>query len=163
LISKEIKNYFIQYLKQNGHRITNERFLILDAALSMRNHFDADELYLKMKEDMISVSRATVYNTLELMSECNILTRHNFKGDRTRYETIYGRKNHYHIICLTCNLIFEFENTNIEKNISKTCDQLGLKLVEHTLQAFAICKDTTKCDKCQLKSRSQLNKKEIKH
>lgn len=156
MISEEIKNYFIKYLKENGHRITNERFLILDAALSMRNHFDADELYLKMKQDMIRVSRATVYNTLELMSECKILTKHNFKGDRTRYETKYGRKNHYHIICLTCNLIFEFEDTKMEKSLSKICDQFGLNLVDHTLQAFAVCKDTSNCESCKIKLLSQL-------
>ena len=70
---EEIKNIFIKYLKDNSHRITNERLLILESALSMRDHFDADELYLKMKKDYIRASRATVYKTLELMSECSIL------------------------------------------------------------------------------------------
>lgn len=111
-----------------------------------------------MKQDMIRVSRATVYNTLELMSECNILTKHNFKGDRTRYETKYGRKPHYHIICLTCNLIFEFEDIKMEKTLAKTCEQLGLSLVDHTLQAFAICKDTSNCENCQIRSLSQLTR-----
>ncbi|MBK8983319.1 MAG: transcriptional repressor [Ignavibacteria bacterium] len=112
---EEIKNTFIAYLKDNAHRITNERFLILNAALNMEEHFDADELYLKMKNDYLNVSRATVYKTLELMSECEILTKHNFKGDRTRYETKIGRKPHYHLICVNCNKIIEFEYPQIEK------------------------------------------------
>ena len=70
---EEIKNNFIKYLKDNDHRITNERLLILDSALSMNDHFDADELYLKMKQNYIRASRATVYKTLDLMSECAIL------------------------------------------------------------------------------------------
>ena len=82
-MSDSIKKTFVQYLKKKAHRITNERFLILDAATNISGHFDADELYLKMKNDYINVSRATVYKTLELMSECSILTKHNFKGDRT--------------------------------------------------------------------------------
>ena len=79
-MSASIKKTFVQYLKKKAHRITNERFLILDAATNISGHFDADELYLKMKNEYINVSRATVYKTLELMSECGILTKHNFKG-----------------------------------------------------------------------------------
>jgi Fur family transcriptional regulator, ferric uptake regulator len=150
LVSVEIKDVFVKYLKDNKHRITNERFLILDSAISMKSHFDADELYLKMRKDYLRVSRATVYNTLELMSDCKILTKHNFKDDRARYETKYGRNNHYHIICRTCNIIIEFENNKIEKTLSKTCNDYNLKLLDHSLQVFAVCNDTKNCNKCKL-------------
>lgn len=146
MISEDVKKVFIQYLKDNAHRITNERFLILDAALNIEGHFDADELYLKLKNDYINVSRATVYKTLELMSECNILYKHNFKGDRTRYETKYGRNNHYHIICVSCKRILEFEDPDIEKLQEKICQENNLNPVEHTLQVFATCKDKEHCD-----------------
>ena len=88
MVSNEIKEVFVKYLKEHSHRITNERFLVLDAAMSMQGHFDADELYLNIKESFLKVSRATVYKTLELMSECKLITKHNFKGDRSRYEKI---------------------------------------------------------------------------
>jgi len=145
LIPENIKSTFISYLKDNAHRITNERFLILDAALNMDGHFDADELYLRMKTDYINVSRATVYKTLELMSECHILTKHNFKGDRTRYETRIGRKQHYHIICVTCNKITEFEYPMIEKIQNEICKENNLKMVDHTFQVFAKCQNSSKC------------------
>ena len=145
MIPEDIKNTFITYLKDNAHRITNERFLILDAALNMKGHFDADELYLQMKNDYINVSRATVYKTLELMNECLILTKHNFKGDRTRYETRIGRNPHYHIICVTCNKIIEFEYPMIEKIQDKVCKENNLKMVDHTLQVFAKCENSKKC------------------
>lgn len=145
MIPEEIKETFINYLKDHAHRITNERFLILDAALSMKGHFDADALYLQMKNDYINVSRATVYKTLELMSECNILTKHNFKGDRTRYETKIGRNPHYHIICITCNKIIEFEYPMIEKIQDKVCKENNLKMVDHTFQVFAKCENSKKC------------------
>ncbi len=145
MIPEDIKNTFITYLKLNAHRITNERFLILDAALNIKEHFDADELYLRMKNDYINVSRATVYKTLELMSECLILTKHHFKGDRTRYETRFGRNPHYHIICVTCNNIIEFEYPMIEKIQDKVCRQNNLKMVDHTLQVFAKCENSKKC------------------
>ncbi len=142
---KEYKEIFITYLKENGHRITNERILILDSALSMENHFDADELYSKMRSDFLRVSRATVYNTLELMNSCKILTKHNFKGDRARYETQHGRKNHYHIICLSCNKIIEFENKSIEKSLLNACKDKNLKLMDYSIQVFASCEYADKC------------------
>ena len=158
---EEIKNNFIKYLKDNGHRITNERLLILESALSMRDHFDADELYFKMKQDYIRASRATVYKTLELMSECSILTKHNFKGERARYETMSGRNNHYHIICISCNRIVEFEDSRIEKLQEKICKEQNLRLVDHTLQVFAVCNDNEKClhRNSNLKSQKLNNKR----
>ncbi|CAN5481201.1 transcriptional repressor [soil metagenome] len=147
MVSETIRNLFIDYLKKHSHRITNERFLILDTALSMEGHFNADELYLKMKNDMINVSRATVYKTLDLMSECDILTKHNFKGERTRYETKVGRNNHYHIICVACNKIIEFEDPQIEKDlILKIGKGVHLKMLDHTVQVFAECEDIKNCD-----------------
>ncbi len=98
-----------------------------------------------MKNDYIHVSRATVYKTLELMNECNILTKHNFKGDRTRYETKIGKTPHYHIICLTCNKIIEFEYPMIEKLQKKICKENNLQMVDHSLQVFAKCENTETC------------------
>jgi Fur family transcriptional regulator, ferric uptake regulator len=142
---EQLKKIFIKYLKEGKHRITNERLLILDSAVGMKSHFDADELYLKMKNNYIRASRATVYKTLDLMSECGILTKHNFKGDRTRYETKYGRRHHYHIICVSCNRIVEFEDPRIERFQEKICKEYNLKLLDHTLQVFATCNDKSKC------------------
>lgn len=144
-MNEKIKETFVKYLKDNAHRITNERFLILDAALKMKGHFDADELYLEMKNGYINVSRATVYKTLELMSECAILTKHNFKGDRTRYETRIGRNMHYHVICTLCNKIIEFENPVIEQIQSRLCEENNLMNVDHTFQIFARCKSEESC------------------
>jgi Fur family ferric uptake transcriptional regulator len=144
-LSRDIKRTFVEYLKKKAHRITNERFLILDSAVSMNTHFDADELYLKMKNEYVNVSRATVYKTLELMSECGILSKHNFKGDRTRYEKKFGRNMHYHLICTLCNRIFEFENPVIEKIQDKICKENNFKNVDHTFQVFARCENTESC------------------
>jgi Fur family transcriptional regulator, ferric uptake regulator len=146
LASKEVKEVFINYLKNHAHRITNERFLILDAAMDMDGHFDADELYFKMKNDYLKVSRATVYKTLELMSECGIMTKHNFKGDRTRFETKYGRNIHYHIICVSCNKIVEFEAPNIEQLQDEVCKENNLQSIDHTLQVFATCNAKETCE-----------------
>jgi len=145
LKKEEIKNKFIDFLKLKSHRITNERLLILDSALEMKSHFDADELYFKMKKGFIRASRATVYKTLDLMSECGILTRHNFKGERSRYETKLGKSYHYHIICLNCSRIVEFEDPRIEILQKNICRKHNFELIDHTLQVFAVCKDKDMC------------------
>jgi Fur family transcriptional regulator, ferric uptake regulator len=142
---EDIKNIFIKYLKGKGFRITNERLFILDSALKMNKHFDADELYLKMKSEYIRASRATVYKTLDLMSECSILTRHNFKGGRSRYETKSGKNKHYHILCIRCNKIIEFEDSKIEKMQKALCRRHNMNLIDHSLQVFAVCTDEKKC------------------
>lgn len=163
MASEEIKTAFVKYLKEHAHRITNERFLILDAALNMEGHFDADELYLKMKNEYMNVSRATVYKTLELMSECGILTKHNFKGDRTRYETKYGRNIHYHIICVSCNRILEFEAPKIEQLQKKICKENNLKSIDHTLQVFATCDKKETCDHYKGKEHTAHHNEPNKH
>lgn len=145
MVSNEIKEVFVKYLKEHSHRITNERFLVLDAAMSMQGHFDADELYLNIKESFLNVSRATVYKTLELMSECKLITKHNFKGDRSRYEKKIGREQHYHILCLDCQHIFEFTEPKIGKTLKKLCSEKRLNLIDHSLQAFSTCKEKEKC------------------
>jgi Fur family ferric uptake transcriptional regulator len=145
LVSNDIKEVFERYLKETSHRITEKRFLVLGAAMSMDNHFDADELYLKMKESFLKVSRATVYKTLELMSECKILTKHHFKGERSRYEKEIGREHHYHIICLKCQHIIEFEEPRIKKILEELCVDKNLNLIDHSFQAFSTCKDKDKC------------------
>lgn len=135
-----IKNIFLKYLKDNEHRITRERMIVLDFALEMHTHFDADELYKKINDNLTKVSRATVYNTLELMSECNIISKQNFKGDRTRFEKKFGRKMHFHIICSDLNEIIEVENNKVDKIITDMCKKRNFTLLDYTLQVFVECK-----------------------
>ena len=77
---------FKNFLKSGNHRVTPERFEVLDAAVEYQGHFGADDLYIVMKNQKSRVSRATVYNTLELLVECNLVGKRNFGDNITRYE-----------------------------------------------------------------------------
>ena len=102
----EVEKKFINYLKDKpSHRLTPERFEILDAAVKYPGHFAADDLYLVMKKNNSHVSRATVYNTLELLEKCDLLTKRNFGDKVTRYESKTKSKNHDHLICSICGRI----------------------------------------------------------
>lgn len=111
---------FKLFLKSGKHRITPERFEVLDYAIESGNHFTADDLYLEMKNGKSNVSRATVYNSLELLVKCEMLAKRNFGDNKTFYESSYNIQNHGHLICTICGDIIEFNHpklTDIVENI----------------------------------------------
>ncbi|MEG8945891.1 Fur family transcriptional regulator [Rosettibacter firmus] len=130
---------FRKFLKKENHRITPERFEVLDYALEYDGHFGADELFLKMKNNNSNVSRATVYNTLELLAACNLLSKRNFGENKTRYEAKYGKKSHDHLICTTCGKIVEFSEPTIEIIVKEISAKLGFEPSGHSFNIFGKC------------------------
>ncbi len=106
------------FLKSGKHRITPERFEVLNYAIESGNHFTADDLYLEMKNGKSNVSRATVYNSLELLVKCEMLVKRNFGENKTFYESSYNRKNHVHLICKVCNEIIESDNIKVAELVN---------------------------------------------
>jgi Fur family ferric uptake transcriptional regulator len=134
---------FRKYLKDGSHRITPERFEVLDYALDYEGHFGADELFLEMKNDNSNVSRATVYNTLELLASCDLLSKRNFGENKTRYEAKYGKKSHDHLICINCGAIKEFSEPNIEKMVEEVSKKLGFESSGHSFNIFGKCTNSS--------------------
>lgn len=130
---------FRQYLKKEKHRITPERFEVLEYALDYDGHFGADELYVKMKSNNSLVSRATVYNTLELLASCELLSKRNFGENKTRYESNYDRNSHDHLICINCGAIKEFSEPGIELMVKEVAEKLGFEPTGHSFNIFGKC------------------------
>lgn len=116
---KEAHKEFKEFLKLEKHRITPERFEVLSFAMDSGNHFTADELYLKMKEGKSNISRATVYNSLELLFNSGMLAKRNFGENKTFYESSYNRQNHVHLVCGECGNIIEFTDEDVSKLVAK--------------------------------------------
>jgi len=136
---------FTNFLRKGPYRVTPERFEVLDNAYARNEHFSADELYLSMKNDGSNISRATVYNTLELLVTCGLLSKQNFLGKKARFEKIIGVLDHNHIICVNCGRITEFKSSAIQKVQESICDEYNFVAVNHSFNIYGYCKDLKKC------------------
>lgn len=104
---KTLRNRLTSYLRDHHLRKTPERYAILERASAMTAHFGVDQLYNTLESEGYHVSKATVYNTLELLVEAGILNRHLFATNITRYELERG--SHLHLICRRCGKIRELD------------------------------------------------------
>ncbi len=139
---KQVHEKFKKFLKDGENRITPERFEVLDFAIDFEGHFGADELFVRMKNKKSNISRATVYNTLELLAQCGILSKRNFGENKFRYESNFGKVNHDHLICTNCGAIKEFEETKIQKIVEEVSQKLGFIPNGYSFNIFGKCNNS---------------------
>ena len=136
---EEIRNIFAAHLESKGLRKTPERFTILEEIYSRNDHFDAESLYSHLLMKNYHVSRATVYNTLELLLSCDLVTKHQFGKNLAQYEKSYGYKQHDHIICVDCKKVVEFCDPRIHQIQTMMGDLLNFKITQHSLNMYGVC------------------------
>lgn len=142
---KQAAEIFRNFLKSEKNRITPERFEVMDAALDYEGHFGADDLYILMKNSNSTISRATVYKTLELLVQCDLVIKRHFGDNMTRYESSYKRQSHDHLICMDCGRIVEFSDPQLKKLPESISEQLEFNFESYSFNIFARCKDPKKC------------------
>lgn len=136
----EVRRLFAAFLKERGQRQTTERFAILDTLYASGDHLDADALFARLKTEGVSVSRATVYNTLELLLECDLVVKHQFGRSQAKYERAYAYWQHDHLLCLDCGAIFEFCDPRLQGIQETVAGIYGFEVAQHALNVYGHCR-----------------------
>lgn len=128
------------FLEKGGYRRTPERFAVLDLVYETEGHFEPEEIVQRLKKGKNKVSRATVYNTLDLLQRCRLVQRRDLGQGRVVYEKALGFRQHDHLVCAQCGRVFEFCDPRlltVEESIGRL---LGFHVTEHNLILTGMCR-----------------------
>ncbi|RKD34611.1 Fur family transcriptional regulator [Thermohalobacter berrensis] len=134
-------------LKEKGYKLTTQRRVIIDVILENQgNHLSPEEIYSKVKDKYPEIGLATVYRTLQLLEELNVIYKLNFNDGCNRYEINSGNDyhHHHHLICLNCGKVIEVKLDLLEDLEEKIEKEGDFKIVDHNVKFFGYCNECKK-------------------
>ena len=138
--SGEEEQIFAEFLRQRGLKFTRARRQLLRKIFGMHDHFTAEQLMERLKKERVRASKATVYRTLSILLECDLLTCHDFGEGSLYYEHTFGHDHHDHLFCLNCKSIVEFRDDRIEDLQARVAHEAGFTMIAHSLKMYGLCK-----------------------
>lgn len=137
-MEKELQ-IFHEFLQAKGLKLTKPREIILEEVFLTHKHFNVDELYDQIREKHDNVSRATVYRTIPLLVEANLIKNALRCAAKDHYEHIYGHAKHLHFICNKCGKIMEEEISEMESALRKLAAKHNFQIEEFNIGAKGLC------------------------
>lgn len=155
-LQQTVKNILERYLSERRLRKTPERFAVLREIYQLDDHFDVDSLFEIMKKKKHRISRATLYNTIEHLLACDLITRHQFGKNLAMFERSYAYKQHDHLICSDCDKVFEFCDPRIQQIQSMMGKILNFEVTNHSLNLYGKCLQLQHTGACEHLSKKQV-------
>lgn len=130
---------FTQFLSRKGLRLTQPRRQVLDMVFALHEHFDADQLYDRIRQVSADVSRATVYRTLPLLIEAGLIQQSLRFAARDKFEHIFGHPKHIHWVCQNCGLVTETALEEVLPGLKEIAGAIKFELKEANLNLSGVC------------------------
>lgn len=144
---KEKEAGFAEFIQRKGLKTTRQRNTIISVFFRLRGHISVEELLNEVKKVNPRIGYATVYRTLHLLVESNLVEERRFGDGLARYEGHSDVEHHDHMICLECGEISEFFNPRLEALQEKLAEENNFEIFRHRLELYGACKDKETCNK----------------
>ena len=141
---KKAGDIFVDFLRDRNLQLTKQRGEVLRIFLKTDKHLSAEELYDVVKKEKRGIGQATVFRTLKLLSEADLVKKVNFADKVTRYEVKYAHGHHDHLVCTKCGRLIEAVDPGIERLQDKLCKKFKFTPQKHRLEIFGICRRCSK-------------------
>jgi Fur family ferric uptake transcriptional regulator len=139
--SEVLLDQFRRYLRDHGQPVTRPRDRVAQAVLLSDEHLSVDQIRRRLREDGVTVGLATIYRTLELLEQSGLVRSHDFGQGYRRFEPNPSRPGHYHLICLRCGRVEEFQHERLERILPMIADEHGFRPERQRLELYGTCRD----------------------
>jgi len=151
------------FIRRKGLRRTNQRDAIVRAVFSKDEHFTAEELFERVRKADSDTSRATVYRTLGLLVEANLLQQIDLGDNQTTYDPNFlDKPSHNHLVCIDCGRVVEFEDVNLDLLNDCVTRRLGFKPLRQSIKIEANCEQLRLKGRCPNLIASRLSGKRLR-
>jgi len=146
---------FKNFLVKTGLKYTSQRKEIVDRVFDIHHHFEIEELITVLRNSNIKIARATVYSTIKLLMEVDLVKKIRLNNNEVVYEHVFGHEHHDHLICLDCNHVIETHDDEIEMLQDKLCSKHGFQLSSHVHTMYVKCNQLKAQGSCSIKDSRQ--------